>query len=161
MQLGGLWVLGCRTWRQGLGSGVTSGSHLRATLSTVTLIPKAAPLQTPPLALETRAGWAKADSATATVLLGLTTPAHSTPSALLHNPEAASSLTLAEELRGHVTGQLQAADGASPTVFFYKASRTLSTADSPKHSLFSVEGNSLCSAVFAQRLQPLPFDTIP
>lgn len=44
--------------------------------------PKTAPLQTPPLALETRAGRAKADVAMATVLLGLTTPTHATPSAL-------------------------------------------------------------------------------
>lgn len=59
--------------------------------------PKTAPLQTPPLALETRAGKAKADAAMATVLLGLTTPTHTTPSVLLHNPQAASLLTLAEE----------------------------------------------------------------
>lgn len=47
--------------------------------------------------LETRAERANAESAMATVLLVLTTRIYTTPSALLHNPEAASPLTLAEE----------------------------------------------------------------
>lgn len=35
-QLCGLWMLRCRKWRQWLSLGVTLGSHLRATLRTVT-----------------------------------------------------------------------------------------------------------------------------
>lgn len=44
--------------------------------------PEAAPLDALPLAPETGARRAKADSTAATVLSGLTAPAHSTPSAL-------------------------------------------------------------------------------
>lgn len=45
-----------------------------------------------------------------------------------HNAEAPSSLTLAEEPRGHIMGQLQEAGGAGPTVFLYLAGRALPAA---------------------------------
>lgn len=72
------------------------GSSLGAALTTLVFIPDAAALHTPPLTPETRPGRAKAGLATAAVLLDLTAPAHSTPLTPLHNPEAASLLTLAE-----------------------------------------------------------------
>ena len=45
-----------------------------------------------------------------------------------HNPEAASLLTLAEQPRGHIMGQLQEAGGAGPAVFSYLAGCTLPAA---------------------------------
>lgn len=64
----------------------------------------------------------------ATVLSGLTAPAHSTPSALFHNPEAPSLLTFAEQPRGHIMGQLQKAGGAGPAVLRDLAGCTLPAA---------------------------------
>lgn len=96
----------------------------------------------------------------ATVLSGLTAPAHSTPSALFHDPEAPSLLTLAEQPRSHIMGQLQKAGGAGPAVLRDLAGCTLPAAHTLKHPLLPVESNSLCSAVLAQCLEPLPSGTI-
>ena len=45
-----------------------------------------------------------------------------------HNAEAPSSLTLAKQPRGHITGQLQEAGGAGPAVFLHLAGCALPTA---------------------------------
>lgn len=124
-------------------------------------VPQATPLDTLPLAPEIRAGRAKADSAAPTVLSSLTATAHSTPSAPFYNPEAPSLLTLAEQPRGDITGQLQKAGGAGPTVLSYLAGSALPTALTLKLPLLSVESNSLCSTVLAQCFEPLPSGTIP
>lgn len=53
-----------------------------------------------------------------------------------HNPEAPSPLTLAEQPRGHIMGQLQKAGGTGPTVRSYQAGCTLPAA----HTLPEVDG---------------------
>lgn len=55
--------------------------------------------------------------------------AHPTrPTHPFHNPQAPSLLTLAEQPRGHIMGQLQKAGGAGPAVLGYPAGRALPAA---------------------------------